>query len=89
MFVTFEARDTTNVNITFSDGLLSLDADVDGKSYKLENMTLWAEIDAHESKWFRNDRCAEMLLATCSQRPELCFRVLLQGNYHLVEEKVS
>ena len=56
VFVTFEAHHATRTNVTFADGLLSLDTLVQDKTYKLENMTLWAEIDVLESKWFRNDR---------------------------------
>ncbi len=57
VFVTFECIDSTNVNVTFADGLLSLDATgKDGKLYKLENLPLWTEIDVDESKWFKNGR---------------------------------
>ena len=58
VFVTFECLGAENVNVTFADGLLSLDAKVKDKQYKLENLPLWTEIEAEESKWFRNDRCA-------------------------------
>ena len=57
VFVTFESIDSKDVNVTFADGLLSLDATgKDGKQYKLENLPLWTEIDVEESKWFKNDR---------------------------------
>eukprot|EP00967_Tisochrysis_lutea_P080634 scaffold110880_cov14-Tisochrysis_lutea.AAC.1 len=55
VFVTFEMLGTSNVKVSLTDGLLSLDADAAGKSYKLENMPLWAEIDSEGSKWFSND----------------------------------
>ena len=61
VFVTFEMLGTSNVKVSLTDGLLSLDADAAGKSYKLENMPLWAEIDSEGSKWFSNDRCELML----------------------------
>lgn len=56
VFVTFECLETTDVSVTFSDGLLSLDAKSKGKVYKLENLPLFLEIEAEESKWFKNDR---------------------------------
>ena len=59
VFVTFECIGTEEVNVTFADGLLSLDAKAKGKVYKLENLPLWTEIDVEESKWFKNDRCAD------------------------------
>ena len=58
VFITFECLDTKNVSVELTDGLMSLKAEGGGKTYNLENMALWLEIDAAESKWFRNDRCA-------------------------------
>ena len=58
VFVTFECLATEKVNVTLSDGLLSLDAEAKGATYKLENLPLWTEIEVEESKWFKNDRCA-------------------------------
>jgi len=62
VFVTFEMIGTSNVNVSFTDGLLSLDAEAGGKKYKLENMPLWAEIDSESSKWFSNDRAVVITL---------------------------
>lgn len=62
VFVTFEMLGTSNVKVSLTDGLLSLDADAAGKSYKLENMPLWAEIDSEGSKWFSNDRAVVITL---------------------------
>ena len=56
VFVTFECLATEKVNVTLSDGLLSLDAEAKGQVYKLENLPLWTEIEVEESKWFKNDR---------------------------------
>jgi hypothetical protein len=64
VFVTFEMVATEKVNVTLSDGLLSLDAEAKGVAYKLENLPLWTEIEVDESKWFKNDRCAR----ACSGR---------------------
>ena len=50
VFVTFEKISTKNVNVTLDDGVLSLSAEADGKTYKIENMSLWAEIEIEESK---------------------------------------
>ena len=57
VFVTIETIDSENAAVTFSDGLLSVSfTDKSKKDYKLENMPLFLEIEADESKWFRNDR---------------------------------
>ena len=56
VFVTFECLATDKVNVTLSDGLLSMDAEAKGQTYKLENLPLWTEIDVDQSKWFKNDR---------------------------------
>jgi hypothetical protein len=56
VFVTFEQLNTKNVKVTFSEGLLSLEAETETNTYKLENMSLWSEIDTAESKWSANDR---------------------------------
>ena len=56
VFVTFEVVGAKDVNVVLSDGLLSLDAVAGGTTYKLENMTLFQEIESNESKWFVNDR---------------------------------
>ena len=62
VFLTIDAIDSSDSSVTFTEGLLTLSYTAKGTSYKLENMPLFLEIDADESKWFRNDRCA--LLAT-------------------------
>jgi len=62
VFVTFQCLETTDVSVTLSDGLLSLDATSKGTTYKLENMPLWTEIEVEESKWFKNDRAVVMSL---------------------------
>ena len=67
VFVTWEMLSTTGVSVTFTDGLLSLEGTGKGQKFKLENLPLWSEIDAEESKWFSNDRCAAPLLL--SRRP--------------------
>jgi len=71
VFVTIDAIDNADSAVTFSDGLLSINYTVKGKAYKLENMPLWLEIDADDSKWFRNDRCvlAQRLRAGRSRPP--------------------
>lgn len=57
VFVTFECCGSKNVKVSLTDGLLSIDAEAGDKTYKLENMPLWAEIDSEGSKWFSNERC--------------------------------
>ena len=54
--VTIEAIDNTDSSVQFAEGLLSVELKTKGKEYKVENMPLFLEIDADESKWFRNDR---------------------------------
>ena len=56
VFVTFEQVGTKNVQVTLSEGLLSIEAEAGGKTYKLENLKLFAEIDCEDSKWKANDR---------------------------------
>ena len=56
VFVTIEAIDNTDSSVQFAEGLLSVELKTKGKEYKVENMPLFLEIDADESKWFRNDR---------------------------------
>lgn len=62
VFVTFEQLNTTDVKVTFSEGLLSLEAETATHKYQLENMALWAEIDTEESKWSANDRAVVISL---------------------------
>jgi hypothetical protein len=68
VFVTFECLATEDVSVTFSDGLLSIDAKAKDKVYKLENLPLFLEIEAEESKWFKNDRFAAAQPAAHWQR---------------------
>jgi len=56
VFVTWDAVDAKDVKVTLSDGLLSIDGELKGTTYKLENLPLFLEIDVEESKWFKNDR---------------------------------
>ena len=65
VFVTFECLETSDVTVELTEGLISLKAKAKGKEYCLENMPLWGAIDADESKWFRNDRCACLPCARC------------------------
>jgi len=62
VFVTFEVQAAKDVNVVFSDGLLSIDAKAGSTTYKLENMTLFMEIISEDSKWFHNDRAIVMSL---------------------------
>ena len=56
VFVTIDAVDSTDSNVTFSEGLLSVELKTKAKEFKVENMPLMKEIEPNESKWFRNDR---------------------------------
>ena len=58
-FVTWESLATKEVNVTFSEGLLTIEGTLaNGDVYKLENLPLFLEIEPEESKWFKNDRCS-------------------------------
>lgn len=81
VFVTFEMIGTSNVNVSFTDGLLSLDAEAGGKKYKLENMPLWAEIDSESSKWFSNDRY-DATRARARARGRVAARMSNAGDMH-------
>mmetsp|Transcript_21853 Transcript_21853/g.55615 ORF Transcript_21853/g.55615 Transcript_21853/m.55615 type:complete len:209 (+) Transcript_21853:40-666(+) len=57
VFVTWESLATKEVNVTFSEGLLTIEGTLaNGDVYKLENLPLFLEIEPEESKWFKNDR---------------------------------
>ena len=56
VFVTIDAVDSTDSNVTFSEGLLSVELKTKAKEFQVENMPLMKEIEPNESKWFRNDR---------------------------------
>ena len=59
VFVTWESLATKEVNVTFSEGLLTIEGTLaNGDVYKLENLPLFLEIEPEESKWFKNDRCS-------------------------------
>ena len=58
VFVTWECLATKEVNVTFSEGLLTVEGTLEnGDVYKLENLPLFLEIEPDGSKWFKNDRC--------------------------------
>ena len=59
VFVTWECLATKEVNVTFSEGLLTVEGTLEnGEVYKLENLPLFLEIEPDGSKWFKNDRCS-------------------------------
>ena len=59
VFVTWECLSTKDVNVTLSEGLLTVEGTAgNGDQYKLENLPLFLEIEPEGSKWFKNDRCA-------------------------------
>ena len=59
VFVTWECLATKEVNVTFSEGLLTVEGTLEnGDVYKLENLPLFLEIEPDGSKWFKNDRCS-------------------------------
>ena len=59
VFVTWECLATKDVNVTLSEGLLTVEGTLaNGDVYKLENLPLFLEIDPEGSKWFKNDRCS-------------------------------
>ncbi|EOD14943.1 hypothetical protein EMIHUDRAFT_432765 [Emiliania huxleyi CCMP1516] len=64
VFVTFEQLGTTDVKVSLTAGLFTLSANVkdSDKSYKIENMPLWDEIDEEGSTWFQNDRAVVISL---------------------------
>ena len=58
VFVTWECLATKDVNVTLSEGLLTVEGTAgNGDVYKLENLPLFLEIEPEGSKWFKNDRC--------------------------------
>ena len=70
VFVNFEEVDLKpeDVSVQMADGLLSIEATKGDKSWKLENMPLFAEIDVEESKWFMTGRCARERLPNAPRR---------------------
>ena len=59
VFVTWECLSTKDVNVTLSEGLLTVEGTAgNGDQYKLETLPLFLEIEPEGSKWFKNDRCA-------------------------------
>jgi len=57
VFITWECLNTKDINVTLSEGLLSIEGtDGSGTMYKLENVPLFLEIEPEGSKWFKNDR---------------------------------
>jgi hypothetical protein len=69
VFVTWECLATKEVNVTFSEGLLTVEGTLaNGEVYKLENLPLFLEIEPEESKWFKNDRCSSHSPVTAGLR---------------------
>merc|ERR1712087_308345 len=60
IFVTCEIKNAAKKEetemVTFSPGLLSLVFKAGDQEYKLENLSLWGEINPGDSKYFANDR---------------------------------
>ena len=50
VFVTFECVGLETCDVTFAEGLLSINAKDKASTYKLENMSLWMSIEVEESK---------------------------------------
>lgn len=62
VFVTWECLNVTEVNVTLSEGLLTVEGKEGDVAYKLENLPLSLEIEPEGSKWFVNDRCVSISL---------------------------
>lgn len=74
VFVTFECVGLETCDVTFAEGLLSINAKDKASTYKLENMSLWMSIEVEESKWFKNDRCARARARETDRVMRACHR---------------
>ena len=60
VYVTFEMLKCTDVSVTFTEGLLSLKAEANGKQFSLENLPLFQVVTVEGCHWMANDRCAPL-----------------------------